>query len=179
MIIIVTGPSGSGKTTAGEYLETRGLRRIITSTTRPMRQGEVQDRSYHFLTEDEFNTRDFVERSCYSGNWYGTEISEMNKAEEGREDVFAVLDGNGVRAFKERYGDMAIVIYVDTSTRNARKRMLQRGDNLGKVIERIRFRKKSREEENRKIADFTICNNFSLNHLHNALNRILLKVKKN
>ena len=47
MIYILAGPSGSGKTTQANILSKRDdFKRIITCTTRPMRDGEVNGIDY-------------------------------------------------------------------------------------------------------------------------------------
>lgn len=46
--------SGSGKTTIAHQLETHGFERLITTTTRSMREGEVNHHDYHFVSKEEF-----------------------------------------------------------------------------------------------------------------------------
>lgn len=70
-IIVIVGGSGSGKTTIAHQLETHGFERLITTTTRSMREGEVNHHDYHFVSKEEFKNLDKIEESEYGGNHYG------------------------------------------------------------------------------------------------------------
>ncbi|MGB1582263.1 MAG: guanylate kinase, partial [Solirubrobacterales bacterium] len=77
-VFVITGPSGVGKGTLIRELRERhpeiGL--SISATTRAPREGELDGIHYHFLSDDEFDSRvalgDFVEHAAYSGHQYGT-----------------------------------------------------------------------------------------------------------
>jgi len=59
LLLVLAGPAGTGKTTLCERLvrECPGVERVVTATTRPPREGEVNGRDYHFLSEAEFDQR--------------------------------------------------------------------------------------------------------------------------
>ena len=79
-IFCIMGKSGAGKDTIYKKLkgEFRGvLTEIITSTTRPMRTGEINHKDYHFATIEELqNLRDagkIIEERVYHtvhGDWF-------------------------------------------------------------------------------------------------------------
>ena len=48
-IVVLVGGSGSGKTTIAHELEKKGFRRLVTTTTRPKREGEVDQVDYFFV----------------------------------------------------------------------------------------------------------------------------------
>ncbi|MEK9986724.1 MAG: guanylate kinase, partial [Opitutae bacterium] len=57
LLLLISGPAGSGKTTLCDRLLEEfasGLQRVITTTTRLPREGEVDGVDYHFLDEAEF-----------------------------------------------------------------------------------------------------------------------------
>ena len=57
LLLLISGPAGSGKTTLCDRLLEEfasGLQRVITTTTRLPREGEVDGVDYHFLNEAEF-----------------------------------------------------------------------------------------------------------------------------
>lgn len=80
MLYIIMGKSSSGKDTIYRRLtcdEKYMLNRVVTYTTRPMRENEVQGREYHFVGEDEMrrleNAGKVVERRTYDtvyGEWH-------------------------------------------------------------------------------------------------------------
>jgi guanylate kinase len=57
LLLVVAGPAGSGKTTLCERMvrEIPGMQRVVTSTTRPPREGEVDGRDYHFFDNTQFD----------------------------------------------------------------------------------------------------------------------------
>ncbi|MAV38979.1 MAG: guanylate kinase, partial [Puniceicoccaceae bacterium] len=57
-LFIISGPAGSGKTTICDGLiACKGLKRIITTTTRSPRVGEIDGRDYHFCSRADFETK--------------------------------------------------------------------------------------------------------------------------
>ncbi len=54
-MIVILGKACSGKdTVVNRLIEKYEYERIISYTTRPKRKGEIQDKTYHFISEDEF-----------------------------------------------------------------------------------------------------------------------------
>ena len=53
---VVSAPAGTGKTTLAHMLvdEYPAVTESISCTTRKMRRGEIADKDYHFLSEEEF-----------------------------------------------------------------------------------------------------------------------------
>lgn len=173
MIIIINGPSGSGKTTLGDYFKELGLREIISTTTRPPRDGEVDGESYHFVTREQFLEQDRIEESVYAGNYYGVTRKEVEEKVRDGHSAFASLDINGVKRFKEIYGDEVIVIYIQVSRTLLKKRMSKRGDSVDNIRQRLAFHKTTREDLNGLLADYVIYNHDSLRNLKNQGRRIL------
>jgi len=72
------GPSGAGKTSICKALIQQLPQTVlsVSATTRPIRAGEVNGRSYEFLDRNEFGRRaaagDFLESAEYVGHCYGT-----------------------------------------------------------------------------------------------------------
>ncbi|EMF8697634.1 guanylate kinase, partial [Acinetobacter baumannii] len=55
MFVLLSGTTCSGKTTIADALtEKYGFNRIVTTTSRPKREGEVDGLHYHFVTQTEF-----------------------------------------------------------------------------------------------------------------------------
>ncbi len=85
-LLILTGKTASGKDTIMQQLISKypNLQRVVTTTSRPKRYNEVEDKDYHFLTPEQFkgkiNQSAFIEYVEYGGNLYGTKKSDINKA---------------------------------------------------------------------------------------------------
>lgn len=86
MLIVLTGRTAAGKDTIQSQLLQKysDLKKIITTTSRPLRTGERNGVNYFFLSEGEFRHKisqgEFVEYVEYGGNLYGTYKSEIDKA---------------------------------------------------------------------------------------------------
>ena len=76
-MVVLVGESGSGKSSIEKYLvHNYGYEKIVTYTTRPMRDGEVDGVDYHFIDKSQFRRfklQDFfAETAEYNGWYYGT-----------------------------------------------------------------------------------------------------------
>ena len=74
-MIVLSGASASGKTEVAKILAAKyGLIKVITTTTRPMRVGEVDGKDYFFISKEKFEelirNDEFVEFTIYNGNYY-------------------------------------------------------------------------------------------------------------
>ena len=138
-MIYILGRTCSGKDTiVNRLIEKYGYEKIITYTTRPMRKGEVQDKTYHFISEKEFkekiNSNFFLEYKkyntvygeCFFGSAKEDFIDSKNKiiivTPDGYKDSIYHLNKNGDKQFH-----LALYIYANNST--ILKRLKKRGDN--------------------------------------------------
>lgn len=160
MIYIIIGPSGSGKTLVGEYFKEKGIKELISHTTRAPRPGEVEGISYHFVDEKTFLETEKVEENFYAGNHYGVSLEEIETKTKDS-DVFAVTDINGAKAFRQKYGNKVRIFYVDSSPRKLRERMKRRGDSKESIRRRIDTYRKNHEAKQRFYADVILNNNYS------------------
>jgi guanylate kinase len=110
VLIVLAGPAGSGKSTLCDRLVTEcpEFSRVVTSTTRPPRPGEVNGIHYHFFTPEEFEQRvqagAFLEWAQVHGKdahrRYGTlAASVLEPLAAGRNLVMSV-DVQGVESFR-------------------------------------------------------------------------------
>lgn len=83
-IIAICGKSAAGKDTFLQYMkDLKGTHEIISCTTRPMREGEVNGVNYYFLTLNEFLQKKqqgkMLEFSEFRDWFYGTPIDSLDK----------------------------------------------------------------------------------------------------
>lgn len=175
MIVIINGPSGSGKTTLVDHFTSLGLCRLITTTTRPPREGERNGDSYYFVTKEEFFAQERLEESFYAGNWYGLTVKEAEEKLAGDVSAVATLDINGVKSLKAIYGDRILVIYIRVSRRKLKQRMHRRGDSIQEIRRRLDHHREQAEDKNEVYADYVIRNMGSVSRFKKAGRMILEK----
>jgi guanylate kinase len=106
VLIVISGPAGSGKSTLCDRLvrECPEFARVVTTTTRPPREGEVNGVHYHFFSPVDFRQRiergEFLEWAQVHGNQddrlYGTlKASVVDPIAAGRSLVMSI-DVQGV-----------------------------------------------------------------------------------
>lgn len=135
MLIILLGASGSGKTTIEKKLETAGIHRLRSHTTRSKKNGEAED-AYYFVKKDEFKKADIVESVLYKNNFFGLSRSEVKIAE--KQDCVVTLDWNGAQQIKRLF-PFSATIYLDCPLYQLEKRLPPQDDNQKqmKLLEQI------------------------------------------
>ena len=149
--IIFSAPSGSGKTTIVKHLLANNpdLGFSISASTRDKRgRTEVDGKDYYFLTPEEFKEKidkdEFVEwEEVYSGNFYGTLKSEIDRIwQEGKNVVFDV-DVKGGLNLKRYFGDRALAVFVSVpSLEVLETRLNERGTETEESLSRRMFKAK-------------------------------------
>ncbi len=115
--IVVSGPSGAGKTTLVTALARKvpGLRRSVSVTTRPSREGEVEGEAYVFVDERRFRKLEregeLVEWAEVHGRRYGTPKAFVEAALDEGVDVVLTIDVQGARQVKKSFPD-AVTVFI-------------------------------------------------------------------
>ena len=160
IIFVVSAPSGAGKTTLCDKLqkEFKDIHYAITATTRAPRGGEVEGKSYYFMSMADFESKlaggGFIESAVVHGNRYGSPRAPAMAALEEGCDVLMNLDVQGAAAVREYMknapeGDplkrtLVDIFVVPPSTEVLRSRLVVRGTDSLEVIEKRM--KQAREE---------------------------------
>lgn len=165
MILIFSAPSGAGKSTLINFLLTqrKDLEFSISATTRDPRGEEVHGKEYYFITNHEFEklitAGQLVEwQQVYSGTYYGTLKSEIERIESAGHHVVFDVDVKGGINLKRIFGDNAHSIFVaPPSVAELRKRLIGRAtDSPEKIEERVA--KAEKEMEDAQYFDTVIVN---------------------
>jgi len=106
-LVLLAGPSAGGKDTASNILVSDfGYKRLMTTTTRPMRDGEINDVTYHFVNEHAFldllKKRKLLETIEFCNNLYGLNVEEIENFSKGPDKVgVLILTPSGIKAVED------------------------------------------------------------------------------
>lgn len=166
MIIVLVGKTASGKTTvANELCKHHGYKRIITYTTRPMRENEVQDVDYHFISDEQFNkmveNNEFTEYKRYNtahGVWsYGSIIT---LEQEYSDDCYVIiLTPQGLKDLSKKISRY-IAFYLNVDFKTQLERLKKRGDEEQQIIKRLKNDAKDFKNVV-DIIDYSFCTDIS------------------
>jgi len=138
-ILVISGPSGSGKTSlARSVCEDLGDKAYfsISTTTRPMRDGERDGVDYFFVSKEEFledvEKGYFLEWAEVHGNFYGTSKKQINEALSEGKIVFLDIDVQGHELVRKAYPDIVTSVFVTTPNKEV---LIERLKNRGTETE--------------------------------------------
>lgn len=149
MIYLLFGKSGVGKTTIYKKLvedEELGLTPIVTCTTRPPREGEVNEVDYYFISEEEFHDlemmSELMESTSYKvangETWY---YGSLFKDFMDHKDRIIIVNPQGIRTILDKcfkYGIKTKTILIKANNKVRLSRLLQRGDDIEEVKRRMK-----------------------------------------
>lgn len=143
-VVIFCAPSGSGKSTIVQHLIQKypQLEFSISATSRAPRGSEVHGKEYYFISEAEFRSKiaaeEFVEyQEVYSGSFYGTLRSEVDRIWNHGNVVIFDIDVCGGVNLKKIFGEKALSVFVQApSLEELRKRLVGRATDTPEAIEK-------------------------------------------
>jgi guanylate kinase len=106
-LVTLTGPTCSGKTFLRERAEGRyGWNRIVSTTTRPMRAGEVEGVDYYFITDEQSRGLEEIGQLAelveFRGVRYGVTSAEMHaKFNRDTRVATVILEPNGLVQYRK------------------------------------------------------------------------------
>ena len=167
-LFVISAPSGTGKTTVvnqvlKELQPLYDIRRVITYTTRAIRDGEVDGVDYIFITQEKFKEKIdsdyFLEWSCGYGDYYGSPRSIIDSLAQGVSWI-SILDQNGAHAVKQVYPDVVLIWLLPPSLEELERRLHVRGSNSEKQIQKrlVKAVEEINEEEKENFYKYCVVN---------------------
>lgn len=160
-VIMIMGKAGSGKDSLAKDIVTRCpllSTMVVSATTRPPREGEVNGVNYWFMSEEEFHNTPMIETTCFNNWYYGTPIDSLS------EDKVNIIVCNPIGV--QSYLDLHTIIKT-------------KGIYLLDVSDKERLLRQLKREENPNVSEIirrytTDLNDFNYDFLK-KLNPIILK----
>lgn len=163
IIIAISGVAGSGKGSVWKILKKypEKFAFSVSYTTRELREGEVEGREYHFISDEEFDLAvkngQFLEWEQVHLDKYGTKKKDFEALIKSGKIPVLEIDVLGVKNIKEKFGNVFSIFITTPSLEAAMKRLKKRGTedqkSFNKRITRYHFETKRAKEY-----DHTIIN---------------------
>lgn len=163
LLIVISGPSGAGKDTVMQRMQERGLpfHFVVTATTRPKRDNEVEGKDYWFVSKEEFarmiEANELIEYAIVYGDYKGIPRAQVREALASGKDVVMRLDVQGAETVR-KLASQALLIFLTTASEDELERRLRnrRSENSDALALRIATARK----ELQRIAafDYVIIN---------------------
>ena len=177
-ILALIGEAGSGKDTLMQSILAKdsSLHEIISCTTRPPREGEINGKNYYFLTDEEFALKvlnfEMFEATSFRDWFYGTSVDSLDKNKIN----IGVFNPDGVYALLESPNVDVDVYWVSAKPKTRLMRQLQREENpdINEIIRRYRA-----DEEDFSDIEFayTVLSNENKEDMDRAIAHILTKLQ--
>jgi guanylate kinase len=142
-ILLLSGPSGSGKSSLLRelYKHIDNYYFSISTTTRPIRSGEIDKKDYYFISESEFlkDVEDgyFLEWAEVHGNFYGTSLKQIQEALNEDKLVIFDIDVQGFISINKKLSHLITSVFITTpSIKVLKQRLKSRATDSDAVIEK-------------------------------------------
>lgn len=154
-MIVLAGASASGKTEVAKCLATKfHITKMITTTTRKMRNGEINGRDYFFIEKEAFlkmiEDKKFVEHTIYNDNYYGSTKDQIAP------NRCIVIDPVGLKSYISLDNDDIVTFFLDSKEETRFNRMILRGDDIEIAKKRIIHDKVAFAKNNIPAVDYHI-----------------------
>lgn len=162
-LIVISGPSAVGKTSVAKAILAMDQRvsRIITTTTREIRNNEKPGIDYHFVTSKEFITQiaqgKFAEYAEVYGNYYGIWRREVEEKTGPGKCALLVMSPDGFLQLKQAMANAIGFFLLPPTIKDLEIRMRKRNTDSEEIIQR-RIRMAEQEIRFSKDFDYSIEN---------------------
>ncbi len=189
-LFLISAPSGAGKTTIvnavlehvkNHYGDKLVLEKVITYTTRPKREGEVEEKDYFFITKEDFlekiESGFFMEWSTWYENYYGSPAWVLDRVREGISYI-AIVDRFGARSIKAIFPEVVLIWLAPVSLEVLEQRLIRRGTDLQQEIEKrlLKAALEMDEEKKEKIYEYHIINDDFNKTVQKVINCIVVEI---
>ncbi len=174
IILVLSSPSGAGKTTLVKLLsKSRDFHISISHTTRKPRINEIQDKDYHFVDNNKFESLikkdEFLEYAKVFNYFYGsTKTPVINNLKRGKNVVFDI-DWQGTEQIKNKKMEYKLItFFVLPPSKKVLFNRLSNRDMKDKLIVEERMKVFDKDIQHWKNYDYVVIND----NLQDCFNQI-------
>ncbi len=161
LLIVISGPSGVGKDTIARSLIDRqpdSFYFVVTATTRPPREGEVNGRDYFFVSTDEFarmiEQNELLEYAIVYNDYKGVPKQQIRDALASGRDVIMRVDVQGAATIRKLVPNAVFIFLIAESEEAMVKRLRER---KSETAEGLQLRVATARQEMKRLCDFDYC----------------------
>lgn len=164
ILLVISGFSGAGKGTLvkrllekyeGEYALS------VSMTTRSPREGEVDGKSYFFVSKEKFeqtiSENGLIEHAQYCGNYYGTPRAYVEQQLAEGKNVILEIEIQGAMNIKKLFPEALLLFVTPPGADELERRLKGRGTETEEVIAK-RLSRASEEAEGMDAYDYIVVN---------------------
>jgi guanylate kinase len=165
LLIVISGPSGAGKDATLAKMKDLGysFHYVVTATTRPKRQGEIDRVHYRFISDEQFQkmvkAKKFLEWAKVYGYYYGVPKDEIKKALDLGQDVIIKVDVQGATTIKRIIPEAIFIFVTPPSLDELTTRLKQRNNHHSSSDMKIRLATAQKEMDCMPQFDYLVVNN--------------------
>ena len=167
MLVILSGVAGAGKDTIKKELIKRmkNVESLPSYTSRPIRKGDVEGGTYHFVSKEEFEEMikndEFYEYDIHHNQYYGTSRKLLNNKIESGKIIVKDIDVNGTEHLKELLGKdtRVVTIFLRVPKEELKRRLENRIDKPSPQEVILRLNRFDYEESRINMYDYVLQNN--------------------
>lgn len=144
LVFVMSGPTAAGKTSIANNIlsvEPR-IRRVVTTTTRPPRNGEVDGKDYHFVSDSAF--KDLIredallEHANVYGFHYGSTYQELARIADSKKVPLMIIDVQGMQSLLPVLPNMVSYFILPENLDILEKRVRERGESEEVLARRMK-----------------------------------------
>jgi len=157
LLIVLSGPSGVGKDSVIREMKSRGLplHFVVTATTRPPREEEVEGRDYLFISKEHFaemiDQGELLEYAVVYSDYKGIPKSQVRQALASGQDVIMRVDVQGAATVR-RLCPQALLIFL--TTRNEHELETRLNARRTESPEELKLRIATARQEMQRLGEF-------------------------
>jgi guanylate kinase len=176
MLVVLSGPSGVGKDTLLKRLKERGYDFffVVTMTTRPQRDNEIDGEDYIFVSKSEFadmmQNDELLEHSLVYGDYKGIPKQQVRDALASGKDVMMRIDVQGAAKIR-RIAPNAVTIFLAPESEEELVRRLN--ERKTETEGGLKLRIATAREEMKRVGEFDYVVVNQANHQDDAVGQIV------
>jgi guanylate kinase len=157
LLIVISGPSGAGKDTILQRMKERELpfHFVVTATTRPRRENEIDGRDYFFVSKDEFarmiDEDELIEYAIVYGDYKGIPKQQVRDALASGKDVIMRIDVQGAETVRKLAPEAMLIFITVDSEEELLNRLRERKTE---TADALKLRMATARKELQRVGDF-------------------------